>query len=68
MWLVDVLYKIGSLLKCSGKHDFKPKMVFVLDPAGPEYTEFFGGQHGRTETFGRCSRCTLRDDGKGFDY
>jgi hypothetical protein len=84
MWLINLLYGAGSILKCFGTHDFKSKTVFLIDPNGPErFTGFppgSGGEafagvpgndfvnRGRYDTYGCCSRCGLRSDGKGFDY
>jgi hypothetical protein len=67
MWLIDALYAIGSLLKCNGRHDFQPRVMLIPDKAGLIHTEFFGGGTGRMETCLRCTQCTLRGDGKGFD-
>lgn len=80
--LTDLLYGLYSL-GCFGSHDFKSKTIFRIDPNGPDrFTGFppgsggpaFAGvpgsdmmNRGYYETYGRCRRCTLRDDGKGFD-
>lgn len=68
MWLVEALYRISSFLKCRGEHKFKKKTVLIFDPTGKEYTDFFGGGNCRRETFMRCIRCAIREDGGGFDY
>lgn len=84
MWVFRLLYGVGSILKCFRAHDFKSKTVFLIDPNGPEQFTgfprgsggpFFAGvpgsdaiSRGRYDTYGRCTRCCLRDDGKGFDY
>lgn len=68
MWFFDLLSGIRSLAICRGKHDYIPVKAFVIDPEGPEWSPAFGGFRGKTEIYGRCWRCSQRDDGKGFDY
>jgi len=64
-----VVYKIDSLIRCRGTHDFAATRVFMIDSRGPQVEAIMGGTfRGRWVKFGRCRRCRLREDGKGFDY
>jgi hypothetical protein len=69
LWLI---FRIYSTLVCHGRHIFATVRYFEIDPNGPldKYMSTFGGKetHGRWVEHGRCRRCSLREDGKGFDY
>lgn len=68
MWFFHLLTGLRSLAICRGTHDYVSMKAFVIDPEGREWSPAFGGFYGRTTTYGRCSRCSRRDDGKGFDH
>lgn len=66
--LQNILAAVHSWVVCLGHHDWFPVNPFVVDPAGPDRDTFAGlVLSGRREKYRRCSRCGLRDDGKGYD-
>lgn len=68
MWFFDLVAAMRSLVLCRGKHDYVVVEAFLVDANGSDFNPSFGGLRGRNTIYGRCSRCSRRDDGKGFDH